>query len=426
MTTSLSESLARRAPPGPLWVAFSGGLDSTVLLHLLVAAGLGPRLTVLHVDHGLHPDSGVWAAHCTRQAVALGLNCRVEQVRVSGREGLEGNARRARYDALCRHAESGTLITAHHRDDQSETLLLRLLRGAGPTGLSAIPEHGHWGVTPLWRPLLAVPRAELRALAERAGWSWLEDPSNDDLNLERNYLRGHLLPQLEQRWPGVRAVLARTAGHQAEAAALLAERAREDAAALGVSERQLPLTAIAALSRARGNNLLRGWLADAGAPPPSSAVMAEILALTGTSADRLARVQWGGWQIRRFRDALHLLENSALRPLTGETLWSPASRGPRLGAWRLVEGEGAGNALLWLAADAGNLRLAPARGGERLLRNGHHQRVSELWRAAGVPPWRREQWPLVYLDEDLVSVPAVGVADGWKHRPLTAWHLEPA
>lgn len=426
MTISLSESLARRAPQGPLWVAFSGGLDSTVLLHLLVEAGLGPRLTVLHVDHGLHPDSGVWATHCTRQAVALGLNCRVEQVRVAGNEGLEGNARRARYDALCRHAESGTLITAHHRDDQSETLLLRLLRGAGPTGLSAIPEHGHWGATRLWRPLLAVPRAELRTLAESAGWPWLEDPSNDDLSLERNYLRGHLLPELERRWPGARTVLARTAGHQAEAAALLAERAREDAVALGVTQRQLPLPALNALSRARGCNLLRNWIADAGAPTPSSAVLAEIAALVVLPADRLARVQWGGWQVRRFRGALHLLENSAMQPLSGEVLWLPATSGLRLGAWRLVAGEGAGNALLWLAADTGRLRLAPARGGERLLRNGHHQRVSELWRAAGVPPWRREQWPLVYLDEDLVSVPAVGVADSWKRQSLTAWHLEPA
>ena len=140
-------SLARRAPAGPLWLAFSGGLDSTVLLHLLVQAGLGPRLSVVHVDHGLHPDSERWAAHCEAVVSALALPFFRESVNVAGRAGLEANARAARYQALCRLAGDATLITAHHRDDQAETLLLRLLRGAGATGLAAISEHSRRGST---------------------------------------------------------------------------------------------------------------------------------------------------------------------------------------------------------------------------------------------------------------------------------------
>lgn len=424
MAASLSDALARRAPNGPLWLAFSGGLDSTVLLHLLVRAGLGPRLVPLHVDHGLHSDSASWAQHCVRQAALLGLHCRVETVAVAGGDGLEGNARRARYDALCRHAGEATLITAHHRDDQAETLLLRLLRGAGPAGLAAIPEHGCWGLTPLWRPLLAVPRSTLRSLAENAGWHWLEDPSNRDSRFDRNYLRTRLLPALERRWPSAGAVLARSAEHQAEAAALLAERAGDDARKMGASSRALPLEGLLALSPARSRNLLRTWIADAGAPPPASAVMAQIERLLRAPEDRPAQVQWGSWRVRRFRRWLHLLADTELAPFAVEQVWVPSQQEePVLGAWRLARGAGA--PALWLAADASELRLVPARGGERLLRNGHHQRVSELWRAAAVPPWQRAQWPLVYHRNVLVSVPGVGVADCWRRRPLVPWHLDP-
>ncbi|HCD76422.1 MAG TPA: tRNA lysidine(34) synthetase TilS, partial [Alcanivorax sp.] len=272
-------SLARRAPAGPLWLAFSGGLDSTVLLHLLVQAGLGPRLSVVHVDHGLHPDSERWAAHCEAVVSALALPFFRESVNVAGRAGLEANARAARYQALCRLAGDATLITAHHRDDQAETLLLRLLRGAGATGLAAISEHSRRGSTRLWRPLLGVSRETLRGLAEQGGWSWVEDPSNRALHLDRNYLRAEILPRLRLRWPGADAALARAAGHQADAAALLAERAEEDARRLAVSARRLPLAAWQRLDPPRLRNLLRWWLAAAGAATPSAAILAEILAL---------------------------------------------------------------------------------------------------------------------------------------------------
>mgnify|MGYP003625866743 CR=1 FL=1 len=421
---TLAAGLARRAPPGPLWLAFSGGLDSTVLLHLLVEAGLGERLGVLHVDHGLQADSAAWAAHCVRHAAGLGLTCRVANVTVSGNGGLEANARTARYQALCRHAGGATLITAHHLNDQAETLLLRLLRGAGVGGLAAIGEHGRWHGTPLWRPLLTVPRATLHGLAEQYGWDWIEDPSNRHNDLRRNHLRNDILPRLQQQWPGAVATLARAAGHQAEAAALLAERATEDLAALGGAARHLPLAPLKALSPARRGNVLRHWLAGAGAVA-SEAQLNQIEALLGAAADRAARVEWGDWQLRRFAGALHLLSGAQCVALTGEWHWHPSQGGLDLGPWRLCDGVTPENdrVPVWLAADSAPLRLAPACGGERLLRQGCHQRVSELWRAAGVPPWRRRQWPLIYQDGELVSVPGVGVADGWRQRSLRLWHL---
>jgi tRNA(Ile)-lysidine synthase len=420
--------LARRAPTGPLWLAFSGGLDSTALLHLLVRAGLGPRLSVVHVDHGLHPDSGRWAAHCEQAVRALDLPFFQECVDVTGRAGLEANARAARYRALCRLAGDGTLITAHHRDDQAETLLLRLLRGAGASGLASISEHSRRGATRLWRPLLGVPREALRELAEQGGWSWIEDPSNRALHLDRNYLRAEILPRLRLRWPGADAALARAAGHQADAAALLAERAEEDGRRLAVSARRLPLAAWQRLDPPRLRNLLRWWLAAAGAATPSAAVLAEILALPSAAADRSVRVAWGGWQLRRFQDHLHLLADAELAPLETARDWPVGAAPPALGAWRLVAGPGDGTAdqPALQVPDGLPLRLAPARGGERLALNGCHQRVAELWRAAGVPPWRRRQWPLAYAGDQLIAVPGVAAADPWRDQPLTTWHLEPA
>ncbi len=430
----LSADLARRAPPGPLWLAFSGGLDSTVLLHLLARAGLGGRLTVMHVDHGLHPDSAAWAAHCEAVTRGLGLAFVNETVTVDRAAGLEAGARHARYRALAARAGAGTLFTAHHRDDQAETLLLRLLRGAGVAGLAAIREWGHWRDTPLWRPLLAVPRARLRELAEQGGWPWLEDPSNADQNLDRNYLRGTVLPALVARWPGALATLARAADHQAEAAGLLDERAAEDAAALGAAPDRLPL-AVLELSGLRRRNLLRWWLVQAGAGAPSQALLAQIEALLAAPADRAARVEWGGWQLRRFAGQLYLLGRDGLAPLAEELVWPPGRAPVAVGAWCLTPDSDSdvgppaaplsapGAPLVRRPRDAGALRLVPASGGERLLRNGCHQRVSELWRAAGVPPWRRAQWPLIYEGDTLRCVPGVGVDDVWRERVLEAWSL---
>ena len=268
----------------------------------------------------------------------------------------------------------------------------------------------------------------MRGLAEQGGWSWIEDPSNRALHLDRNYLRAEILPRLRLRWPGADAALARAAGHQADAAALLAERAEEDARRLAVSARRLPLAAWQRLDPPRLRNLLRWWLAAAGAATPSAAILAEILVLPSAAADRSARVAWGGWQLRRFQDHLHLLADAELTPLTVARDWPPGTPPPDLGAWRLVAGPGDGSAeqpALQLP-DGLPLRLAPARGGERLALNGCHQRIAELWRAAGVPPWRRRQWPLVYAGDDLVAVPGVPVADPWRDQPLTTWHLEPA
>ena len=273
----LIPDLAEQAPPGPLLLAFSGGLDSSLLLHLLVDAGLGPRLRVVHINHQLQTNSADWAAHCEQIVAGLGLPCRVVTVTVDKDKGIEAGARQARYQALFADAsrDGASVITAHHRDDQAETLLLRLLRGAGVQGLAAMRNLDHRQQIAVWRPLLELPRSELERSARERGLQWQEDPSNQDQSLRRNYLRHSILPALRQRWRGADEILARTARHMGDASELLDERAEEDAQACGVSAQRFPLAGLAALRPARQRNLLRWWLNRQGASSPSAAGLVE-------------------------------------------------------------------------------------------------------------------------------------------------------
>ncbi|WP_373507790.1 tRNA lysidine(34) synthetase TilS, partial [Thiocapsa sp.] len=222
----LSEALRRLGPSGDCWVAFSGGTDSTALLHAAVnRPDHSPgTLRAIHIDHGLHPDSPLWADHSCRICDALGVPIvlrRLHLTPIPG-ESLEATAREARYRALAAVLRPGDLmLTAHNQDDQAETLLLALLRGSGVHGLAAMPREAELGRGRLVRPLLDVPRATLEQYVRSFGLSWIEDPSNTSLRMDRNYLRNSIVPLLRARWPGLSATLSRSAGHCAEAAQLV-------------------------------------------------------------------------------------------------------------------------------------------------------------------------------------------------------------
>ena len=217
-------------------------------------------------------DSGDWAAHCQQVVSSLGLPCEVIAVQVETGKGIEAGARQARYQALFAdaHRDGATVITAHHRDDQAETLLLRLLRGAGVQGLAAMRALDHRQEIAVWRPLLDQSRSVLERHAHEQGLQWQDDPSNQDQSLRRNYLRHSILPALRQRWRGADEILARTAQHMGDARELLDERAQQDADACGVSSQRFPLPGLAALGPPRQRNLLRWWLHRRGASAHSS------------------------------------------------------------------------------------------------------------------------------------------------------------
>lgn len=250
-----------------LCAAFSGGLDSTVLLHCLVAlrAQLGFELTALHVHHGLQPSADVWAGHCTALCAAWGVPLTLERVAVvSADKGLEAAARDARRHAFAAQPADAILL-AQHRDDQAETFLFRLLRGAGTRGLAAMRPVTHSPAGPdLWRPLLDTPRAEILGYAKDNALRWVDDPSNADAAYTRNFLRLNIVPALATRFPAVGAIFARTAEQMAEDAALLDELAELDFEGACDAEGGLSCLRLMALTPARARNLLRGWLARSG------------------------------------------------------------------------------------------------------------------------------------------------------------------
>jgi tRNA(Ile)-lysidine synthase len=395
------------------WLAFSGGLDSTVLLHALTQLGkqLPAPLSVIHVDHGLAANSAAWSAQCRAQCQALGLALHEQKVAVERRNrGLEAAAREARYAAFTAQLGAGEmLLTAHHQDDQAETLLLQLLRGGGVRGLAAMPEHRPFAAGWLGRPLLGFSRESLQGYAETQGLTWIEDPSNFDTTLERNFLRHQLLPLLEQRRSGMHSLLARSAGHFAEAAGLLDELAAQDHGRVTVAEETaLSIPPLLSLSAARQRNLLRYWLRSLGLTIPDSRNLQRILdELLPAAVDAEPLVSWPGTEVRRYRDRLYAMpplptlpqECSSLRWGREAVTVLPGG----LGELRPVRfmGHGIREELL-----VGEVTIGWRRGGEVLLlpgRDGHHT-LKNLFQEAALPPWQRGRWPLLYIDGQLAQV----------------------
>ena len=295
--------------PPRFTVAFSGGLDSTVLLATLCRLSLPAPVRAAHVDHGLHPRSADWSAHCARVAAAHGAEfsaVRVAVDRTAG-QGLEAAAREARYRALGELLSPGEwLLTAHHADDQLETLLLRMLRGTGVRGLRGIIPFAPFRAGWLARPLLDFTRDELRAQAFAWSLCWIEDPSNGEPHQDRNYLRLHVLPALRARWPDAAQRAVRLAEQMGDAERLLEAVAAEDARPLAAPW-HVPRSVLAALEPARQRNLLRRLLREVGLGTPSSRKLEELrTALLEAHSSSHALVRWPSGEGRVFRDALYL------------------------------------------------------------------------------------------------------------------------
>lgn len=392
-------------------IAYSGGVDSHVLLHALAILARGrlcPPLAAVHVNHRIHPRADAWAEHCRAVCAALGIELRVLEVdvpRADGR-GLEAAARAARYGAFERVLEAGdVLLQAHHRDDLAETVLLRLLRGAGMTGLAAMPAGRALGRAELFRPLLSATRAELVAYAALHGLRWIDDDSNEDQRFDRNFLRHRVLPRLEERWPAYRVTLARASAQAAQADELARALADIDLAAAGRLD-VLDVRACAALSPARQRNLLRHWLRKRELPLPDSEQLEQLLVQLEAVSDAQVCVSWPGAQVRRFRDALYAMSPLPPLPEAVDQPWEPSQVLviPGLGALRATPSETGG-----LRADRA-YHVRNRRGGERCrpLGRAHSQTLKKLLQEADVPPWRRDRLPLVFCGEVLAAV-----ADLW-------------
>lgn len=424
---ALADVLARLGlPPGAaLKVAFSGGLDSHVLLHALSRLRREHflRLSAIHVNHALHPQADDWARHCARICADLGVECRAERIRVADirEHGLEAAARRARYACLAGQVgPDEVLLTAHQRDDQAETVLLQLLRGAGVHGLAAMPEIARFSRGRLARPLLGFSRTQLMAYAQAQNLQWIEDPSNRDERLARNFLRHRVFPLLEQRWPGASVQIARSAGFAAAAAEELDILAESDWNACVVpGSSALSIAAVRHLPVPRARNLIRYWLRRQGFLAPSALHLDQILAqVAHEPRSRQALIRWPQAEVRRYRDQLVALKpGHATKPAPGLS-WNPAEPlelpdvGLRLRALA-AQGEGLSQTRI------GTLPLTVRwrRGGEicRLPGRAHHHKLKKLLQEAHVPPWERQRLPLVYVDGELAAI-----GDRWVCEPFVA------
>ncbi|VVO25291.1 tRNA(Ile)-lysidine synthase [Pseudomonas fluorescens] len=403
-------------------VAFSGGLDSTVLLHLLANLAKTdslPTLNAIHIHHGLQAAADAWPEHCQSVCDALGIALQMERVKVQPGASLERAARDARY-AVFGSVTHGNdvLLTGQHRDDQAETLLFRLLRGAGVRGLSAMPAQRPLGQGTLVRPLLDVTRAELEAYAAAHQLQWIEDPSNEDRQFSRNYLRHQIVPLLTGRWPQAQASMARSAAHLREAQGLLDELAKIDLAHakastdfdwLGVPS--LELAPLAALSVARQRNALSHWLQPLTRLPDTD--------------------HWSGWT--NLCEAAHdaspvwRLADGELHRSAGRLWWLSGDwlRAPVIGSeWhtptsplRLSDN---GCVVLSGQTPCGPLRIAYRRGGEVMqLADRGHRDLKRLLNERAVPAFVRGRLPLLFRGEQLLAVANLpgldgNVQDGWK------------
>ena len=397
------------------WVAYSGGVDSHVLLHILAKAGMAVK--AIHIDHGLHSESANWARHCAAIAAQLAVPFVSIPVTVErdAASGLEAAARRARYQALAHYLdETDILLTAQHQHDQAETVLLQLLRGAGPQGLAAMAPDSKMGALHIVRPLLEIGQDDILAYAHEYQLHWIDDPSNDDIRWSRNYVRHAVWPVIEAHWPAAAQTLARSASHCAQAQELFTALAERDLAQIVDTRTQaLTISKLLALSTARQNNVLRYTIQQKQFALPSTKTLRRIIEeVCLAREDAQPLVRWADVEVRRFQGKLYILP--AHTDADSHRIWHIQSIQPL--------DMGHGNTLVWHKAQTQGiaeqyihqgLTVRYRQGGERIQISGqrHHQTLKHLFQQWQVPPWQRDRLPLIFAGETLIAVPGYGISE---------------
>jgi len=408
MNVTSLPAVGRLQPYRQILVAFSGGLDSTVLLHQLVCwrqSAPDIQLRAIHVHHGLSPNADDWVRHCQQLCAQWQVPLAVVRVTLADDGlGIEAHARQARYDAFRDALQPGeVLATAQHLDDQSETLLLALKRGSGPAGLSAMPAVAPFAGTRLIRPLLEMSRESLMQWARQHQLRWIEDESNQDDAYERNFLRLRVLPLLKARWPHFAEASARSAALCAEQEQLLDELLADDLARLTGDEGQLAMTPMMDMSEPRRAALLRRWLAQRGALMPSRDMTARIwleVALAREDASPVLRL--GAFEVRRYQQQLWWIKTlPALpdTPLRWDDMRLPLPLPEGHGVLQLVEGQTLrrprpDETVTIRYAAPGLLHIVGRHGGRKL---------KKIWQEMGVAPWLRDTTPLLFFGETLIA-----------------------
>ena len=402
-------------PPKHIYIAYSGGVDSHVLLHLCAAhPKLKSNITAVYVHHGLQVSADAWAVHCQKTASLLGVHCQVLRVNAKPTlgESPEEAARNARYSALKTLMNNDdVLLVAQHREDQLETVLLQLFRGSGLQGLSAMPESSVFGLGHLLRPLLNTAKSTIDAYAQTHGLNWVEDPTNQSHDYDRNYLRNAILPLLKQRWPACDKTVARSARHCADAQVLISAMSEQlFLQVFNNDDQTLVISQLMTFSIHEQTLIIRHWFQYLNLKMPSQAfvkrVQSELLNARLDSDPIIARRHYC---VRRYRDKLYCLPSSLTLPFESVS-WPKDSLSLTLSNQEVLscEQSSAGiNRSLWQKA---TVTVCVRQGGEKIRltgRSGHHT-LKKLFQEAEIPTWERENLPLIYLDGQLAAI-----ADLW-------------
>lgn len=399
-----------------IWIAYSGGIDSSVLLHAAHSVATQQNIHAVHIDHQIHQDSIQWSQHCAVVCDQLNINMQTIQVDLDGRMhlGLEGAARDARYSAFTELLHSDdVLLTAHHADDQVETLLLQLLRGAGSHGLSGCAVEKKLGKAVLMRPLLNITRADIEAYANEHGLNWLEDPSNKSIQHDRNYLRHEVIPLLQKHWPQLQTTFSRAANWQRESSNLLDDLAKIDLSSADISSHKLSVDHFTALNNEHTKNALRFWMRQHQYPMPSAQILQHMISdVIDASEDREPCVSWQDCELRKYRKYLYLQKKL------------PEHNASRVIEWQVQQPLKLANIKLTLTSKAlesfgillmekESLQVRFRQGGEVIRPRGRgcEKTLKTLFQEAGVPPWLRDRIPLIFQHDRLICVWGFWVAE---------------
>lgn len=407
-------------------MAFSGGLDSTVLLHAVVELRDRPdwKVRAIHIDHQLHPASSDWARHCRCVADKLGIELTVAQVTIArdDAQGIEAAARAARYAVFRRELHDGeVLLTAHHGDDQAETVLLALMRGSGVQGLAAMPAIKEFGRGWHLRPLLEYSRDDLAVWVTEKGLEVLDDPSNALTRHDRNLLRHEVLPQLRKRWPTLSRSIGRSASHLGEALGLLEDLAVQDLRTCRTGP-CLSIDALRVIPIERCKNLLRYWLRMRGLPLPSTRKLAGLMRdLFNTDLDRIPCVLWQGAELHWHRGLLYADRQwepyAETHSFEQEWNWHDAMALPAsLGRLSMRPTMDSGLSAARLPA---KLTIRFRRGGEKIQLPGrkHRSALRNLLQESDVLPWWRDRLPLVFNERRLLAIGDLFLSDEFVAQP---------
>lgn len=408
-------------PSTHFFVGYSGGLDSHVLLHALCHLLPVGHLTAVHINHQLSPHASQWQSHCEAVCRDLNIPLITHTLHLTKAKGdsLEALARHARYRCFAEHLQTNTcLVTAHHQDDQAETVLLQLLRGSGPHGLAAMPSLTEFVDGQHWRPLLDCAREQIEEYAKHYGLHWVDDESNANTDFSRNFLRHEILPRLKSHWPSASKTISRSAKHAAHAAAILNTQAEADwSVAVDPQANTLCIDKLSGLSKPRQNNLLRFWIRNSGYPVPSDTKLHEIhKTLLSARIDANPIVDWQTTEVRRYNGKLYVSPpHAAFKKMSlpwhnlSESLVLPNNLG-------VLEAQRADDGVM-IAKDA-VIEIRFRVGGERIQPQGdnHHRSLKYLLQKWQVPTWQRDAIPLLYVNNVLQSVIGYCIAEQASHH----------